>query len=340
MADRRTLLIEYGAMPPRMLQRAHISFRSPPATAPGGRLRVAILGSGNIGTDLLMKVRRSRALECVAMIGRKPDSPGLARARELGLAASPDGIAYLTDHPECCDLVFDATSAEAHALHLPILKNLGKISIDLTPAGLGRMCVPAVNGDSCLEDRSVNLVTCGGQAAIPIACAIALSQPEVRELEVVSSLASRSAGPATRVNIEEYLLTTEKALGFFTGIRQCKAMLNLNPALPCMDMQTTILASVANPDVNSLNSRLWPIVAEVRRYVPGYEVIVGPMIENDRLVITLRVKGLGDFLPEYAGNLDIICCAAVATAERYARQAALTGCARQFIGDERAAHHC
>jgi acetaldehyde dehydrogenase len=288
------------------------------AIGPKRPLRVAILGSGKIGTDLLMKVRRSDKLSCTAMIGRTTRSDGLDWARACGVNTSDDGIGYLADNPECCDLVFDATSAGDHAIHLPVLQKLGKITIDITPARLGQMCVPAINSTECTNYTSVNMVTCGGQAAIPIAYAIATSQEHVSYLEVVSSVASPSAGPATRLNLDEYIHTTEAGLRHFTGVSDCKTMLNLNPAVPFIDMQMTIFATVENPDLAALTQVLQPLLRRVTHYTPGYELVVGPLVDGGRLVVTVRVRGLGDYLPAYAGNLDIINCAAVATAERYA----------------------
>jgi len=289
------------------------------------KVRVAILGSGNIGTDLLIKVLRSPDLECAAFIGRNLASPGVEKARNLGVTVSADSIGYLEEHPDCCDLVFDATSASDHRAHAPVLRKLGMIAIDLTPAQVGVMCVPAVNVRDCLEQRNVNMVTCGGQASIPLAHAIAETQPSIDYLEVVSSIASRSAGPATRANLDEYIHTTELGLKAFGRCARSKAILNLNPAQPCIDMQTTIFAKVAEPRLDRLVAFLPGIVAKIQAYVPGYEVIVGPVLESGRIVVMVRVKGLGDYLPSYAGNLDIINCAAIAAAEEYARHGSRAG---------------
>jgi acetaldehyde dehydrogenase (acetylating) len=282
------------------------------------KLRVAILGSGNIGTDLLYKVQRSQYLECTAFIGRNLSSSGIVRAQKLNVPVSAEGIDYVVKHPDCCDLVFDATSAASHNVHAPILAQLGKLAIDLTPAKLGKMCIPAVNLQECLLEKNVNMVTCGGQASIPVAYAIGQTQTDVDYIEVISSIASRSAGPATRINLDEYIHTTESGVQLFSGARRSKAILNLNPANPCINMQTTILAKVANPNLDSLKTALDRIVSTIKGYVPGYSLIVGPMVENERIVVTVRVKGLGDYLPEYAGNLDIINCAAIGMAEQYA----------------------
>lgn len=286
---------------------------------PEKKLKVAIIGSGNIGTDLLLKALRSPYLECGAFIGRNLSSPGMVKALSLGVTVSAAGIDYIVENPGCCDLVFDATSAKSHLDHAPILKKMNKRAIDLTPAKIGLMSVPCVNLADSLAESNINMVTCGGQASIPVAYAIGQTQTEVDYIEVVSSIASRSAGPATRQNIDEYIKTTEDGLKEFSGATRTKAILNLNPAEPCVDMQVTIFAKIKNPDIAKLSGMLGGLVERIREYVPGYEIILGPIVENDRIVVMVRVRGLGDYLPAYAGNLDIINCAAIAMAEEYAR---------------------
>lgn len=281
--------------------------------------KVAILGSGNIGTDLLVKATRSPHLECVLFAGRSTDSPGIAFAKKMGVQVSADGLRSIQNSDQKIDLVFDATSAQAHAEHAPILKKLGIQTIDLTPARVGDMCVPAVNLSESLGSDNVNMVTCGGQASAPIAHALGASQQEIDYIEVISSIASKSAGPATRANLDEYLHTTEEAILRFSGAARAKAILNLNPAQPCVDMQTTVFCKCPEPDLKKLSQILDPILARIQSYVPGYQVIVGPTVENGRIVVMVRVRGLGDYLPSYAGNLDIINCAAIAAAEEHAR---------------------
>lgn len=293
------------------------------------KLKVAILGSGNIGTDLLYKVIRSPFLECSAFIGRSLSSAGMAKATSLGVNISNESIGYIEKKPSCCDLVFDATSASDHERHAPIIKKHGKIAIDLTPAKIGVMCVPAVNMQECLAADNVNMITCGGQASIPVAHAISMTHSHVDYIEVVSSIASRSAGPATRRNLDEYIHTTEMGIKKFSGCSRSKAILNLNPAQPCVDMQTTVLAKVAEPNIPALTDFFNEVAARIRQYVPGYETLVGPTIENNRIVIMIRVTGLGDYLPAYAGNLDIINCAAVAMAEEYAKNTDRTPAGRK-----------
>jgi acetaldehyde dehydrogenase (acetylating) len=285
-----------------------------------GRLKVAILGSGNIGTDLLIKVQRSSYLECSLFVGRKLSSAGMAKAVQLGVRISDRSIEALIAEPDVYQLVFDATSALDHINHWRVLKEMGKLVIDLTPARVGKMCVPAVNLRECLDQQNVNMVTCGGQASIPLVHLIGATQIEVDYIEVVSSISSRSAGPATRINIDEYVETTEDAIKYFSGCKRSKAILILNPAVPCIDMQTTVFAKVKQPDLKRLAPLVDQVVARIKQYVPGYQLLVGPIIEDNRIVIMIKVQGAGDYLPRYAGNLDIINCAAIATAEEHAKR--------------------
>ena len=286
------------------------------------KLKVAILGSGNIGTDLLIKIQRSPYLEASLFIGRNLASPGMVKAHSLGVPISDRSIDAIIDDPDCCDLVFDATSAADAKRHWKILEKLGKVVVDMTPAKVGEMCVPAVNLSAALQHPNLNMITCGGQAAIPLAYLIGQTQTEIEYIETVSSIASRSAGPATRINIDEYIETTEKALSAFSGAKSAKAILILNPAQPCIDMQTTVFAKVAVPDMDKLRAAAGGMVRSIQKYVPGYQVLVEPTLENGRIVITVKVQGLGDYLPKYAGNLDIINCAAIAAAEEYAKERA------------------
>jgi acetaldehyde dehydrogenase len=284
------------------------------------KLRVAILGSGNIGTDLLIKVQRSNYLECVYFIGRNKTSPGIQKALSLGVRTSDESILAIEKSPDEIDLVFDATSAKDAVVHWNVLKKLGKIVIDLTPAKLGILCVPAVNMSESLNSMNVNMVTCGGQASIPIAHIIGLTQKNVEYIEVVSSIASRSAGPATRLNLDEYIDTTEKGLSKFSGVKKVKAILNLNPAVPDVNMQTTIYAQVENPDMARLIQEVDLMVHKIQRYVPGYCLLSQPIYENGRIVVMVKATGLGDYLPKYAGNLDIINSAAIVMAEEYSKR--------------------
>jgi acetaldehyde dehydrogenase len=232
-------------------------------------------------------------------------------------------IEAIVRDPGCCDLVFDATSAIDHKKHWPILKNLGKTVVDMTPSGIGKMCIPAININECLNTKNVNMVTCGGQASIPLAYAIGQIYPEVDYIEVVSSIASRSAGPATRMNLDEYIETTERGIKAFSGCKKSKAILILNPAQPCIDMQTTLFAKIKSPDIERIRDAITSMAKRIQQYVPGYQLLIPPTIENNRIITTVKIQGLGDYLPKYAGNMDIINCAAICMAEEYAKQALL-----------------
>jgi acetaldehyde dehydrogenase len=284
------------------------------------KLKVAIIGSGNIGTDLLVKARRSPYIDCSMFIGRHFNSPGMNKASSMGVKISDLSIEAIERDPDCCQLVFDATSALDHKKHWPILKKLNIKVIDMTPSAIGEMCIPALNIEHCLHYDNVNMVTCGGQASIPLAQVIGNTHPEVKYIEVVSSIASRSAGPATRINLDEYVETTEKGLKKFSGCRKTKAILILNPAQPPIDMQTTIFAKVDIPNIELLREKVEMMVKKIQAYVPGYRLLIPPLIESDRIVIMVKIQGLGDYLPKYAGNMDIINCAAIAMAECYAQQ--------------------
>ncbi len=283
------------------------------------KIRVAIIGSGNIGTDLLIKVQRSEYLTCVLFVGRNLSSPGMAKAINLGIKVSDESIDGIVKNADNIDLVFDATSAKDAKYHWEVIEKLGKIVIDMTPAKLGALCIPAVNLEDIINEKNINMITCGGQASIPMAYAIGKSQKNIQYIEVVSSIASRSAGPATRLNLDEYVDTTEQGIKIFTQVPNAKAILNLNPAEPCIDMQTTIFALVENPDMEKLELEINQILVKIQSYVPGYSLLVPPMYENGRIVIMVKAQGLGDYLPKYAGNLDIINCAAIAVAEKFSK---------------------
>ena len=283
------------------------------------KLKIAILGSGNIGTDLMVKTFRSPFLECALFAGRNLTSAGMTKANSLGVRVSALGVEAITKDPDCCDLVFDATSAVDHKYHWSLLEKMGKIVIDMTPSRVGEMCVPAINLKSCLGYKNVNMVTCGGQASIPLAYLIGQIHQEVDYIEVISSIASRSAGPATRINIDEYVETTEEGIKTFSGCSRAKAILILNPAHPPINMQTTVFAKVKKPDIQKLNAVVVNMARQIQAYVPGYQIIVPPVLENNRIVIMVKVQGLGDYLPKFAGNLDIINCAAIAMAGEYAK---------------------
>jgi acetaldehyde dehydrogenase (acetylating) len=286
------------------------------------KMRVAILGTGNIGTDLLVKVMRSGALECTLFAGRNLQSDGMRKASQLGAPISDRGLAAVTEQADSIDIVFDATSAAAHTQHWPVLATLGMTVIDMTPAKAGEFCVPAINTNQILNcgARNINMITCGGQAAVPIANAIAAVQENIDYIEVASSIASLSAGPATRANLDEYIDTTEQSLLRFGRAKQAKAILILNPAHPPIDMQTTIYAKIDNPDIAAIRASVDEMMNRITQYVPGYQLIVPPTVDGGKVMTTVKVLGNGDYLPRYAGNLDIINCAAIGIAEGIARK--------------------
>ena len=284
------------------------------------KIKAGIIGTGNIGTDILMKLQRSNFLECGIFAGRNHDSRGIEIAKKMGVSTSVDSIKAIESDPDCCEIVFDATSASAHKIHAPILKSLDKFVIDLTPSKLGKMCIPVLNIDECLEESNLNLVTCGGQASIPIACAIKKIHPEVNYFEVVSSMASKSAGQGTRDNIDEFTQTTRDALIEFTNTENAKAIIILNPAEPPITMKTTVYALINNPDIENIRKEVKNMVNKIQKYVPGYSIVTEPVYKEGKLTIILQVIGLGDYLPKYAGNLDIITCAAIEIGEKYAEK--------------------
>lgn len=284
------------------------------------KVKVGIIGTGNIGTDILLKLQRSDILECGMFAGRNPDSQGIAIAKKMGVPTSTDSIRAIEENPDCCDIVFDATSANVHKRNAPVLKELHKFAIDLTPAKVGKMCVPVLNMQECLNEENVNLITCGGQATIPITRAISQIHPETKYFEIVATIASRSAGAGTRNNIDEFTQATRDAIAEFTGIDNTKAIIVLNPAEPPITMHNTVYALIDNPNMDAIRKSVKEMEAKIRRYVPGYKIVLEPVYENGRVITSLQVVGLGDYLPKYSGNLDIITCAAIEIAENYARQ--------------------
>jgi acetaldehyde dehydrogenase len=301
------------------------------------RLKVAIIGSGNIGTDLMIKiVRMSRVLEMAALAGIDPDSDGLKRAAELGVATTHDGIEGLAALPSWNDIeiVFDATSASAHRKTSDVCLAAGKIVIDLTPAAVGPYVVPVVNGDAHLGAANVNMVTCGGQATIPIVAAVA-QVATVHYAEIVASIASKSAGPGTRANIDEFTETTAHGIETVGGARKGKAIIILNPAEPPMIMRDTIFTLSSGADEAEIERSVEAMIEKVRVYVPGYRLkqkvqferfgsnnpitIPGTgTFEGIKTSIFLEVEGAAHYLPAYAGNLDIMTSAALATGEKIA----------------------
>jgi acetaldehyde/propanal dehydrogenase len=286
------------------------------------RIKCALIGPGNIGTDLLYKLRRSAVLEPVWMVGVEASSEGLARARSFGLKTTSDGVDGLLPHLEADDIriAFDATSAYAHREHSDKLTARGVRVIDLTPAAVGPFCVPPVNLGDHGDAMNVNMVTCGGQATIPIVYAVSRVQP-VTYGEIVATVSSRSVGPGTRKNIDEFTRTTARAVEQIGGAKSGKAIIVINPAEPPLIMRDTIHCLTEDePDVEAITASVRQMVDEVRKYVPGYTLKNGPVFDGKRVSVFMEVEGLGDYLPRYAGNLDIMTAAAARTAEVFAQQ--------------------
>ncbi|MGW0651689.1 acetaldehyde dehydrogenase (acetylating) [Streptomyces umbrinus] len=301
------------------------------------RTKVAVIGSGNIGTDLMIKVLRlSEELEIAAMAGIDPESDGLARARRLKVATTHEGVDGLIALDEFADvrIVFDATSAGAHRRHDQVLRGLGRTVVDLTPAALGPYVVPPVNADDHLDSTNVNMVTCGGQATIPIVAAVSAVTP-VHYGEIVASIASRSAGPGTRANIDEFTETTASAIEKVGGAARGKAIIVLNPAEPPLIMRDTVHCLVSACDEQAVTASVKEMVGRVQAYVPGYRLkqkVQFEQVGTDdplrtlvpagatplKVSVFLEVEGAAHYLPAYAGNLDIMTSAALRTAERLA----------------------
>jgi acetaldehyde dehydrogenase len=287
----------------------------------GRPFRVAIIGTGNIGSDLMVKVERSPRLELAGVAGIDPASPGLAAARARGVPATEHGLAALLELVPDIDVAFDATTAGAHAAHAELLAARGIRSVDLTPAALGPPVVPPVNLSEYAGAPEVTLITCGAQATIPIVAAIARIAP-IPYAETVSTIASRSAGPGTRQNIDEFTTATARGLERIGGAAQAKAIIILNPADPPITMRNTIYVDVPDADPEALRVAVTEAAAEVAAYVPGYRLAAPPLVADGVATILVEVEGAGDSLPVFAGNLDIMTAAAVRVAELYAEAAA------------------
>lgn len=282
------------------------------------KLRVAIIGTGNIGTDLLIKCIRSSSLNVALFIGRNADSKGLKIASQLGVKTNDKSIDGLIDNIDSIDLIFDSTSAGSHIINYERLKKFNKKIIDLTPSRIGKLCIPAINANECLSESNVNLITCGGQASIPIIYAISKKYDGIEYIEIAATISSDSAGMGTRENLEEYTITTQNAISLFTGVKNVKSILSLNPAVPQIVMRNTIYIKFDTNITQSFSLVVEETVKTLQKYVPGYKVTNGPEIDNQILKLTIEVQGNGDYLPKYSGNLDIITSAAVRMAEIYA----------------------
>jgi acetaldehyde/propanal dehydrogenase len=293
------------------------------------KIKCAVIGPGNIGTDLLIKLQRSTVLEPVWMVGIDPASDGLKRAREMSLKTTFEGVDGLLPHVKAdgVQIAFDATSAYVHAENSRKLNALGVLMIDLTPAAIGPFCIPPVNLAQHLDQRlmNVNMVTCGGQATIPIVAAISQVQA-VSYGEIVATVASRSVGPGTRKNIDEFTRTTADAVEKVGGAKLGKAIIIINPAEPPLIMRDTVHCLTEDePDRDKITASIHKMVREVQKYVPGYKLVNGPVFDGKRVSVFMQVEGLGDYLPKYAGNLDIMTAAATRTAEIFAENMLLKG---------------
>ena len=288
------------------------------------KIKCALIGPGNIGTDLLAKLQRSPVLEPVWMVGIDPESDGLKRAREMGIKTTHEGVDGLVPHMKAdgVQIVFDATSAYVHAENSRKVNAQGALMIDLTPAAIGPYCVPPVNLKEHVgkAEMNVNMVTCGGQATIPMVAAVSRVQP-VSYGEIVATVSSRSAGPGTRKNIDEFTRTTAGAIERVGGAKKGKAIIIINPADPPLIMRDTVHCLVeGEPDREAITQSIHDMLAEVQKYVPGYKLVNGPVFDGNRVSVFLEVEGLGDYLPKYAGNLDIMTAAAARTAEMFAEE--------------------
>lgn len=271
-------------------------------------IKAGIIGTGNIGTDLLLKMLKWDFIKPVIFAGRRMSSNGIKIAQENGIPVTDKGINW--DGWSDIELVYDCTNALDAIKHAKIFSKLGIKVIDLTPAKVGDLCVPNINPEIITTQDNVNMITCGGQASTPLLNVIS-KHCDLEYIEVVSQIASDSAGMATRLNIDNYIHTTERAISEFTGCNNCKVILNLNPAIPQVDMQTTLFIKADNIQFSELNKDIYKTIKRLQEYIPYYELVMPPTINNDVLVLSIKVKGTGDYLPEYAGNLDIINCAAI-----------------------------
>jgi acetaldehyde dehydrogenase len=282
------------------------------------KLKAAIIGSGNIGTDLMYKLQKSEYLELTAMVGIDAGSDGLRRANSAGYRVFTNGIEDLVERPDLADIVFDATSAKAHFRHSEILKDMGKTVIDLTPAAVGPFVCPPVNLGEHLQSPNINMITCGGQATIPIVHAINKAA-DVSYGEIVATISSFSAGPGTRANIDEFTITTRRGIEQVGGADKGKAIIILNPAEPPILMRATIYCEVKSLDEELIRDSIFQMEKKVQSYVPGYRLKQEPLFDGSRVTVFVEVEGAGDYFPKYAGNLDIMTAAAKQAGEVVAR---------------------
>ena len=290
------------------------SFSSSPA-----KLKVGILGTGKIGADLLVKVQRSPLLECVMFSGRNLQSDGMQFAAQMGINVSDRGIYAFMDKTTECDVVFDATTAAYHIEHSVILDELGTLAIDMTPSQVGECIVPALGLEEVVQNSNISMISCGGQASIPIAYVMSTVLPDIKSLSVVSIVSSNSIGPGTLANIDEYYRNTQAGIAKYTGVSDISVDLQVDEINTNRKMFTTIIAQSEFGNIDLFSNALHSMLNKVQRYVPGYTLEELSYSERDGLLkVDISVEGRGDYLPKYAGNLDIINCAAIAVAERHA----------------------
>ena len=305
------------------LQRHILQRNSVPSTlgieGASGRLRVGIIGTGKIGVDLLVKVRRSPWMQCVIFSGRNLQSAGMSYAAELGVPVSDQGINAFFEPRYRCDIVFDATSAANHIEHAQVFDKLGILAIDMTPSQIGECCVPALGMNEVLENKNISMISCGGQSSIPVAQVLAKTLPNVQKISVKSIVSPNSIGPGTLANLDEYYHNTKAGLKKYTGINDFDIELLVDEVNPETRMLTSVTAYCDTVDVDELRLPLTAMLQRIQAYVPGYKMESEPLVIDGGVRIDLSVEGLGDYLPKYAGNLDIINCAAIAVAEHYAQ---------------------
>ena len=287
------------------------------------KIKCALIGSGNIGTDLIYKIQRSAVLEPVWMVGIDAESEGLKRAAEMGLKTTADGVDGLLPHVQAdgIQIAFDATSAYVHAENARKLNALGVLMIDLTPAAIGPLCVPPVNLRALAAGTmNVNMISCAGQATIPMVYAVSRVQG-VDYAEIIATTASKSIGPGTRANLDEFTYTTSGAIEKVGGAKRGKALVVVNPAEPPMIMRNTVYCLTEGaPDEARITESIHQMIKDVQTYVPGYRLVNGPVFDGNKVSVFLEVEGLGDYLPKYAGNLDIMTAAGTRTAEMFAEE--------------------
>lgn len=283
------------------------------------RLRVGIIGTGKIGVDLLVKVRRSPWMECVIFSGRNLQSSGMCYAAELGVPVSDQGINAFFEPRYRCDIVFDATSAANHIEHAQVFDGLGILAIDMTPSQIGECCVPALGMNEVLANKNISMISCGGQSSIPVAQVLANTIPGVKKIAVKSIVSPHSVGPGTLANLDEYYHNTKAGLKKYTGVNDFDVELLVDNVNPETRMLTSVTAYTDTTNLDALHVPLAAMLQNIQAYVPGYKLEAGPVVVDGGIRLDLSVEGLGDYLPKYAGNLDIINCAAIAVAEHYAQ---------------------